>query len=115
MYEEIDKQDSVESVLSDEGGNDSVSVDVSSGNVVPDVPAEDVSSGNVFNTPIIEDAVTGSVDGNISGSGEALVCSCVQKPLLWESDINEYDTTDGLLLLILIFTILNTARGWFVK
>ena len=145
MYEEIDKQDSVESVLPAEGGNDTVSVDVLSDEVVQDVPVEDVpvedvpvvdapvedvpavdvpvvdapvvdvSSGNAGDNFPVSTVLTGNGSGSVSESVEAVVCSCVQKPPLWESDISEYDTTDGLLLLILLFTILNTARGWFVK
>lgn len=132
MYEENDKTDIVEPVLSVEGSDGAVPVDVSdgdaAGDVVVDVPvddipadnvfpdqAEDVSCGDIFDAPVVGDLSADVIVGDVTEPGQVLVCSCVQKPLLWESDIDEYDTTDGLLLLILIFTILNTAKNWFGK
>jgi len=91
--------------------------DVSDG----DSSADDVSDGDSTSN----DVSTGDVSGGDTSSGDVdkpsketganatapiyTTCAYEPKPNLWESNIAEYDTTDGLLLLILIFTIINTA------
>lgn len=110
MNETIIQQDIMDSVPYNQGSYNIVSVDVSSGDVTAvetetiETPVADVSGGDVVTFP-----------PDASQEVQQTVCACIEKPLLWESDITNYDTTDGLLLLILIFTILNTALNVFRK
>lgn len=101
----IEEPIAVEEVQEDEANEDEddteETTDVSTG----DVSTGDVSSGDIS---------TGDIT---AGDTMPLVgyCSYEAKPLLWESDIADYDTTDGLLLLILVFTILNTSWNIFFR
>lgn len=90
----VDLDDSLEGVVYEEQGEDAV--DVSGG----DVSGSDVSLGDVS-----------------SGSLSVTYTACLYepKPNLWESDISEFDTTDGLLLLILVFVVVNTMANVFFR
>lgn len=91
----------------DVSDGDSESEDVSDG----DSASNDISTGDVSDG----DTSSGDADKPIKQTGATTTapvyttCAYEPKPNLWESDINEYDTTDGLLLLILVFTVINTA------
>ena len=114
MNETINQQDIMDSVPYNQGSDNTVSVDVSSGDLpiveteTTEAPVADVSGGDVTTFP---------PDASLTMMQELqqTTCACIEKPLLWESDISNYDTTDGLLLLILIFTMLNTALNVFRK
>lgn len=95
-------------VSSGQGSEDDIpTVEVSSGDATPEVSGGDVTSGDVTEG----DVTSGDVSrGDISVSGgdsaafnDAFVCECsVAQPIsLFKADIQELDTTDGLLLLIL--------------
>ncbi len=90
-------------------------VDVSDG----DTQKEDVSSGDVSDGDVSEGDVSSGDTTPPPDTNDTLVtystCLYEPKPNLWESDIAGYDTTDGLLLLILIFTIANTAFNVFKR
>lgn len=118
MNETINQQDIVESIPSSESLDDIVSVDDVSGNdVVEEIasettePVEDVSAGDVQTEVSFP-----TTENNMPATGTTeFVCTCSEKGLLWESDIASYDITDGLLLLILVFVIVNTAFNVFGK
>lgn len=75
--------------------------EVSSGDVIPEVSGGDVSSGDVTEGDITSGDVSGS--DFVGGSDNVFICQCsVSEPTpLFEADVQELDTTDGLLLLIL--------------
>lgn len=101
----VEEIQGVEEVQEDEGNEDEDNTEETT-----DVSTGDVSTGDVSGGDISAGDIT-------AGDIMPLVgyCSYEAKPLLWESDITDYDTTDGLLLLILIFTIVNTAINVFRK
>ena len=115
-----DSPDVLDAVSPVEDSNDSVPVkkekneDVSSGDSASDVStgdlsSEDVSAGDVSagdsssKTPVyvipIDDLpeITESLTG----------CNCCSDVLLWDSDISEYNITDGLLFLILVTLVIS--------
>ena len=93
----------------------SSSGDSSSGDVRVDVSSGDVSSGDSSGDVTPGDVSAGAIPSVVDSPSATFSCLYEPKPLLWESDISDYDTTDGLLLLILIFTIVNTAFNVFRK
>lgn len=106
MNEIFNQEDFLGDVSSNESGEDIVSVDVSAGDSdtgadvsagdsSPDVSAGDVSGSDVSNL-VLNPATDSDPNYNIRVS-----CSCGDVVPLWESSINDFDTTDGLLLLIL--------------
>ena len=145
MYEKNVQQTVLEHIPSSQGGYDSVQVSGTAYEaIVPDdrnieLPVEEIQgveevqedegNENEDDTEETTDVSTGDVStGDVSGgdistgditAGDAMplvgYCSYEAKPLLWESDVADYDTTDGLLLLILIFTMLNTAWNIFFR
>lgn len=120
-----DAQDVLDAVSPVEGNNDSDSVekekhkDVSSGDSAVDVStgdssSEDVSTGDVSagdvsagdsssKTPVYVIPID-----DISEITESLTgCNCRSDVLLWDSDISEYNITDGLLFLILVTLVIS--------
>ena len=103
-------------VSSGEGVKDDIpSVEVSSGDVLPDISSGDVVGSDISGGDISGGDVSGSdVSGSdivispispfsdiSSGDVYNFVCSCKEPTPLFSSDVQELDTTDGLLLLIL--------------
>lgn len=99
----------------DSPSGDSSSGDTSSGDVSVVVSSGDVSSGDSSGDVTPGDVSGGAFPSVVDSPSATFSCLYEPKPLLWESDICDYDTTDGLLLLILIFTIVNTAFNVFRK
>lgn len=104
-----------EETTEDVTDGDTDAVDVSDGDTEKDgVSSGDISDGDVSKGDISSGDTTPPPDTN-----DTLVtystCLYEPKPNLWESDIADYDTTDGLLLLILIFTAVNTAFNVFKR
>lgn len=105
-----------DSPSADSPSGDSSSGDTSSGDVSVDVSSGDLSAGD-SSVDVTSGDVSGDAIPSVVADSPTATFSCLYepKPLLWESDISDYDTTDGLLLLILIFTIVNTAFTVFRK
>lgn len=96
----------LDSVPSPESSEADTSVAVSAGDSSPDtVSGGDISIGDIT----ASSAVPSTVSPLVTQTEMVCTCSCGDSVSLWESDISEYDTTDGLLLLILGFVVLMTV------
>ena len=118
MYETFTQQDDVVLLPSGEDSRNIIpSVDpilITPDNSTP-IESPSVSEGDVSTGDVSMGDISGGDSGSYGSTAISSSCLYEPKPLLWESDISMYDTTDGLLLLILVFTILNTAFNIFKR
>ncbi len=99
-------------IPSSESGDADIPVTVSDGDVSPGmVSTGDVSTGDATVSP----ATSSVINPVVTQTEIVCSCSCGDSVPLWESDISKYDTTDGLLLLILVFTVIGTLMSIFRK
>lgn len=78
-------------------------------NVYIDIPGTDGEN----DTEVIEETVTDEtvIPEDALRNDTVITCTCAEKSLLFQSDILQYNVTDGLLLLILIVLVI----GLFIR